>query len=60
MRSRWILLLSVVPALCAQATAAEAPLPRQNVERLFVSGETGYTILPKSATGHDCPPGRSS
>ena len=60
MPSRGFLLLAVVPALCAQATAEEAPLPRQNVEWLFASGETGYTTRPKSATGHDCPPGRSS
>lgn len=42
MPSRWILLLAVVLVLSAQVTAEEAPSPRQNVERLFVSGETGY------------------
>ena len=44
MPHRWYLLLTVLlPVWSSPGVAADPPTPRQSVERLFVSGETGYS-----------------
>ena len=45
MSLRWIPLIVVLLNVSVpQGRGAEPPVPRPNVERLFVSGETGYAI----------------